>query len=153
LKHRNPPLSPPEPDPVSRPSDSTLVNGAVRILVIDDDPDLRRDYAEVLVRAGYWVDSAEDIAASWSWLDARRHGAHHYDLVITNNLPQACAPELALPAHATPKTLLVLLIPLAGHEHAGRIHLAAILPRPFDPAQLPERVRTILRHTLGANVS
>jgi DNA-binding response OmpR family regulator len=122
----------------------------VRILIIDDDPDLRRDYAEVLIRAGYWVDSAEDIAASWSWVDARRHGAHHYDLVITNNLPKAYATEQAQSAYATPKTLLVLLIPLAGHEHAGRIRLAAILPRPFDPAQLPARVATILRGSQGA---
>jgi DNA-binding response OmpR family regulator len=125
----------------------------VRILIIDDDPDLRRDYAEVLMRAGYWVDSAEDIAASWSWVDARRHGAHHYDLVITNNLPPAYAPEQALPAHCATMTLLVVLTPQAGHEHAGRIQLAAILPRPFDPAQLPARVGTILRHTLGANIS
>lgn len=133
----------------ARPSVSTRADAAERILIVDDDPDIRRDYSEVLIRAGYRVDSAEDIAASWSLVDARRHGAHYYDLVITNNLPHARDPEQTRLAPFTPKTLVVVLTPQDGRE-AERIQLAAILPRPFDPGHLPERVRTILRYTQGA---
>jgi len=40
-------------------------NPPQRILVVDDDSDLRLLYAEVLARPGYRVDAAEDGVAGW----------------------------------------------------------------------------------------
>jgi two-component system, OmpR family, response regulator len=136
----------------SRPSAGARASAAGRVLIVDDDPDIRRDYSEALIRAGYRVDSAEECEAEWRLLDATSRSTRGYDLVITNNLPQACDPEQVRPAHCAPMTLLVVLTHQAGHEHSGHIRLAAILPRPFDPAQLLERVGTILRDIQGANI-
>ncbi len=136
----------------ARPSVSTRADAAARILIVDDDPDIRRNYSEVLIRAGYRVDSAPDLAASWSLVDAWRHGAQGYNLLITNNLAQTSDPQQAIPPHFIPMTLLVVLSLQAGPEHVERIQLAAILARPFDPRRLPERVGTILHNTQGANL-
>lgn len=129
-----------------RPAAGARAQGAARVLIVDDDPGIRRDYSEALMRAGYRVDSAPDIPASRNLVDAWRYSAHFYDLVITNNLHHEREPELTRPAHFIPMTLLVVPAPPAGPEHAERIQLAAILSRPFDPRRLPERVGTILRN-------
>src|SRR5664279_4806418 len=51
-----------------------------RILVVDDEPLLRRLNTEVLVDAGYRVDTAEDGAVAWDTLQL-----NSYDLLITDN--------------------------------------------------------------------
>ena len=54
-----------------------------RILVVEDDDDIRRFNAEALTRSGYHVEAAVDGAAGWEALNAGR-----YDLLITdNNMP------------------------------------------------------------------
>jgi PleD family two-component response regulator len=52
-------------------------NSRCRILVVDDEPDIRRINAMVLHRAGYHVDTAEDGVFAWEAL-----GASRYDLMI-----------------------------------------------------------------------
>jgi len=42
-----------------------------RILVVEDEPDLRRLNAEVLESSGYEVDTAEDGIAGWNALSCR----------------------------------------------------------------------------------
>src|ERR1019366_5162871 len=61
-----------------------------RILVVDDEPDIRRINAMVLHRAGYHVDTAEDGASGWSELKPSR-----YDVLITDNtMPRVTGLEL-----------------------------------------------------------
>ena len=53
-------------------------NSPRRILVVDDDSDVRRLNTEVLIHFGYHVDAAEDGAAAWETLQLK-----NYDLIIS----------------------------------------------------------------------
>ena len=55
-------------------------NAPCRILVVDDEPDIRQINAVVLRRAGYQVDTAEDGQAGWQ---AVRHAPESYAILIT----------------------------------------------------------------------
>ena len=56
-----------------------------RILVVEDEPDIRRLNAEVLKSFGYEVDTAEDGMAGWKTLHAVRHAPESYALLITDH--------------------------------------------------------------------
>jgi DNA-binding response OmpR family regulator len=61
-----------------------------RILVVEDDGDMRRLNTEVLRRSGYQVDAAADGAAAWDAIRANR-----YQLLITDNhMPKLTGLEL-----------------------------------------------------------
>src|ERR1017187_8627132 len=71
------------------------------ILVVEDDPDIRRINAMVLHRAGYHVDTAEDGAFAWEML-----GVSDYDLMITdNNMPNLTGMDLLKKLYASRMTL------------------------------------------------
>lgn len=52
---------------------------ATRILVVDDEPDLRTLYELTLLRQGFLVDTAEDLASALECLER-----HRFDVVITD---------------------------------------------------------------------
>ena len=61
-----------------------------RILVVDDDSDIRMLYTNALAHPGCRVDTAEDGAAGWEALQV-----NHYHLLITeHNLPRLTGIEL-----------------------------------------------------------
>lgn len=65
-------------------------SGNVRILVIDDEPDLRTLYELTLLREGYQVEAAESVKDAWSALNAKT-----FDLVITDmRLPDGSGTEI-----------------------------------------------------------
>jgi two-component system response regulator PilR (NtrC family) len=62
----------------------------LRLLVVDDEPDLRTLYELTLVREGYDVDSAETLEEAWSALEK-----HRFNLVITDmRLPDGTGLDL-----------------------------------------------------------
>jgi two-component system response regulator PilR (NtrC family) len=68
---------------------NTSANSA-HILVVDDEPDLRTLYELTLLREGYQVDVAEDLASGWQALQQRR-----FDVLITDmRLPDGLGLEL-----------------------------------------------------------
>src|ERR1041385_5324755 len=76
-----------------------------RILLVDDDVDIRQTNTELLMRFGYQVDSAEDGAAGWAALRVS-----HYDLVITdNNMPKVSGLEMVDKLRAAHMPLPVIL--------------------------------------------
>ena len=65
-------------------------NPRQHILVVDDDPLIRRLNTEVLTYSGYQVDAAEDGAAAWDALQL-----NNYDLLVTDNImPKLTGVEL-----------------------------------------------------------
>jgi two-component system response regulator PilR (NtrC family) len=63
---------------------------SAHILVVDDEPDLRTLYELTLLREGYQVDVAEDLASGWQALQQRR-----FDVLITDmRLPDGSGLEL-----------------------------------------------------------
>jgi DNA-binding response OmpR family regulator len=76
-----------------------------RILVVDDDGDIRRLNTEALLRSGYAVDAAPDGAAAWQALNH-----DHYDLMITdNNMPKLTGVELLEKIRAARMALPVII--------------------------------------------
>lgn len=62
----------------------------VRILVVDDEPDLRTLYELTLLREGYSVDVAENLESAWQHLNE-----HRFDVLITDmRLPDGLGIEL-----------------------------------------------------------
>ncbi len=65
----------------------------LRLLVVDDEPDLRTLYELTLLREGYDVDSAGSVAEGWAMLQQR--GAGGYQLLITDmRLPDGSGLDL-----------------------------------------------------------
>ncbi len=58
---------------------SPTTSTSAHILVVDDEPDLRTLYELTLLREGYRVDVAENVADAWEHLQHR-----HYDVLITD---------------------------------------------------------------------
>ena len=115
-----------------------------RILVVDEDQDLRRLYAEALVRPGYQVDAAEDGAAA---LKALR--TNNYQLLITeHSLPTLTGVELVKSLRAARMPLPVIMaaarLPIQELAQNPSLQPVAVLPKPFYLSQLLETVRAVL---------
>ena len=76
-----------------------------RILVVEDDRDLRQINAMLLVHSGYAVDMAEDGVAAWEALQSNR-----YDLMVTdNNMPRLTGLELLKELRSAGMSLPVIM--------------------------------------------
>src|SRR4029077_10352056 len=76
-----------------------------RILVADDDRDIRRLNARVLEQSGYQVDTAEDGAAAWEVLQIKA-----FNLLITDNdMPKLTGVELVRKLRSARMALPVIL--------------------------------------------
>jgi DNA-binding response OmpR family regulator len=119
-----------------------------RILVVDDDSDLRLLYADALTRPGYHVVAAEDGAAAWEALQNKA-----FNLLITdNNMPRLTGVELVRKLRSARMALpVVMAAELPMHELARNpsLQLAALLPKPFYVSQLLETVRVVLHASVS----
>jgi DNA-binding response OmpR family regulator len=118
-----------------------------RILVVDEDSDLRLLYADVLALPGYHVDAAEDGTAGWEALQA-----NSYNLLITeHSLPKLTGVELVRKLRAAHMALPVVMAAgrLPVHELARNpsLQLAATLLKPFAVDTLLATVKNVLRAT------
>jgi len=115
-----------------------------RILVVDDDADLRHLVVEVLITSGYEVDDAENGARAWKALHLKP-----YDLLVTDNeMPEMTGLQLVeklrsagfeLPVIFASGRLPVDLV--TKNDHLG---LAATLPKPFTPNELTNAIKGLL---------
>jgi len=120
-----------------------------RILVVDEDHDLRRLYAEALVRPGYHVDAAEDGATA---LKALR--TNQYQLLITeHSLPTLTGVELVKTLRAARMPLPVIIaaarLPIKELARNPLLQPVAVLPKPFYLSQLLDTVRAVLYSAVG----
>jgi DNA-binding response OmpR family regulator len=125
-------------------------NASQRILVVDEDGDLRRLYAEALADLGYHVDAAEDGAAAWKALQANR-----YHLLITEHeMPSLTGVELVKMLRAARMAVPVVMAAgrLPTHELTRNpsLQLAATLSKPFGVHALLDTVKHVLRATDSA---
>jgi DNA-binding response OmpR family regulator len=119
-------------------------NSSRRILVADDDADIRHFSSKVLADSGYQVDTAEDGAAAWS---ALTH--NYYDLLITdNNMPNLSGIELLenlLLAHLDPRVILVSgAMPTKELERHPWLQIDAALVKPYTIAEFLGTVQAVL---------
>jgi DNA-binding response OmpR family regulator len=115
-----------------------------RILIADQNSDLRRLYAEALARPGCQVDAATDGAAAWEALQAT-----HYDLLITeNDMPSLSGIELVGKLRAAHMSLPVVMaaarLPTDELARNPSLQFAAMLSKPLVVAVLLDTVEQVL---------
>lgn len=117
-----------------------------RLLVVDDDVDIRTLLAEQLERAGYRVSMAADGAAMRKVLQNE-----HVDLIVLDlNLPGEDGLTLCRQLRAHSSTPVIMLT--ARGESIDRViglEMGAddYLGKPFEPRELLARIRNVLRRT------
>ena len=118
-----------------------------RILVVEDDIDIRHLNAEVLMDSGYHVDVAEDGEVAWDALQL-----NHYDLLITDNaMPKVTGIELLQKLHAARMLLPVIMatgvVPEEVYTQSIWFHPAATLLKPYTLADFLRTVKDVLHGT------
>ena len=115
-----------------------------RILVVDEDSDIRLLYTNALSYYGCQVDVVKDGAAGWEALQA-----NNYNLLITEHrLPRLTGVELVRKlraAHmAMPVVMTAVQLPMQELARDPSLQLAAMLPKPFYISELLETVTDVL---------
>lgn len=116
-----------------------------RILVAEDDRDIRRLNTELLMTSGYQVDAAEDGAAAWDLLQANR-----YDLLVTDHsMPKVTGLELVQKLYQTRRVMPVILATGASiQDQLNRtpgLQIEAVLLKPYTFGELLDLVENVLR--------
>jgi CheY-like chemotaxis protein len=119
-----------------------------RILVVDDDNDVRQLSVDLLVDSGYVVESAKDGAAGWEALKA--DGANIFDLIITDNImPRMSGIEMIEKIRDARMSLPIIMVTryLPAHAFARKPWLRpdATLERPCSNDDLLATVKKLLR--------
>jgi DNA-binding response OmpR family regulator len=119
-------------------------NPPQRILMVEDDVDIRRLNTEVLTESGYHVDAAEDGVAAWQSLNT-----DSYDLLITDNdMPMVTGMELIKKMRAEDITLPVILmsgtLPTEELRQHPWLQIQALLQKPYTLADLFRTVKEVL---------
>jgi DNA-binding response OmpR family regulator len=119
-----------------------------RILVVDQNSDLRLLYIDALTSPVCQVDVAEDGATAWDALQARR-----YHLLLTeNDTPNLTGDELIKKLRSARMVLPVVMAAerLPMHELVENLPLpfAATLWKPFALETLRDTVQSLLRSTV-----
>jgi len=119
-----------------------------RILVVEDDGNIRGYVSQALSRSGYDVDSAEDGQAAWETLER-----NCYDLMITDNhMPRVTGVELLKKMHAARIALPVIMatgtVPINEFDLYPWIQPTATLLKPYTAKELLLTVEQVLSKTL-----
>jgi DNA-binding response OmpR family regulator len=115
-----------------------------RVLVVDDEPIMRKLNTLILFDNGYHVDAVEDGAVAWDTLQLKS-----YDLLITDNtMPRVTGVELIGKVRAAGMALPVIMVTAAvpKEEFARRPWLqpAAMLLKPYAIAEFLSTVKSVL---------
>jgi two-component system cell cycle sensor histidine kinase/response regulator CckA len=121
--------------------------GHESVLLVEDDPNLRQLFQEVLSKKGFSVETAEDAESA---LQKTRSSMRNFDIVVTDIVMPGVktGAELAQDLKALNPRLKVLL--LSGYTQNSAIlrellsHGGSFLQKPFSAAQLVEKVRQVL---------
>lgn len=121
----------------------------MRALVVEDDPDIRRDLIQALGFAGFSVDAAEDGEAAWYQGDVEP-----YDVCILDlGLPRLDGLTVLRRWRAAGRTLPVLILSARDDwtEKVTGIEAGAddYLGKPFEMGELIARIRGLLRRQAG----
>jgi CheY-like chemotaxis protein len=118
-------------------------NGAT-VLVVDDDPDVRRFVVDLLADSGYAVSAADDGPSGLQALN--EHGP--FDLLLLDfAMPGMTGSEVARSARALePDQPILMMTGYLEHEAVlSELGAQPMLQKPFDPSDLLFRVSSLIR--------
>ncbi len=122
----------------------------MRLLVIEDEPELSRLLHDALARAGFAVDRAENVAATHDHLRVAQYDA----LILDLGLPDGDGLELLQALRRTGCTLPVLILTArdAPEDRVVGLDTGAddYLVKPFHMPEVISRVRALLRRPNAA---
>ena len=123
----------------------------LRILVVDDEPFICELNVEILSKAGYQVDAAEDGTAGWNALQQ-----HNYDLVITDNtMPGMTGMQMIGKMHAAGFIVPVIMasgtLSTADLPQSASFQSVAELPKPYSGQELLRVVKGVLGDPLDCH--
>lgn len=121
-----------------------MADQATRILVVDDDADLRRLLGDYLRREGFEVDTVEDGAAMDAWLATQTPDLLILDLMLPGEDGLALARRVRRDSQVP-----IVMISARGDDVDRIVGLEVgaddYLSKPFNPRELLARIRAILR--------
>jgi DNA-binding NtrC family response regulator len=128
-------------------------NPVHRILVADDESDIRQLNTEALTDSGYHVDGAEDGAVAWDILQLKR-----YHLLITDNeMPKVTGVELLKKIHAArigvPVIMATGTLPQEQFARYPWIQPVAVLLKPYTLMELLGAVKRVMHTTSDARAN
>lgn len=118
-----------------------------RVLVVDDEPHIRRLVRVTLTRAGFEVETASSVEDAITQVVARAPG-----LVITDYaMGKSTGIDLCLAMRARPETRDIPVVLVTGYSHElegtglrADHGVACVFEKPFSPSELVETVAGIL---------
>lgn len=128
------------------------MNSRARIIVCDDDPDMRDLLVDLLSRDGYEVEAAEDGIALRRIVPRFRPDIVVCDLMMPGEDGLSLTRWLRSEGHAA-----VLMLTAMGSttDRIVGLEMGAddYLAKPFEPGELRARIKAILRRTMSANLA
>jgi len=124
-----------------------------RILVVDDDPDIRHLMSEVLAGSSYHVDIAENGTRAWAALQAKR-----FDLLVTDHeMPGLTGLQLVTKLRLAGMRLPVILAsgspPFGLSIRNATTATTILLPKPFTLGELLKLVKDLLPQAAASAIS
>jgi DNA-binding response OmpR family regulator len=112
------------------------LNSSQRILVVDDDPYIRKIISSTLIQNRYQIDTARDGAEAWKALNEVS-----YSLLITDyKMPRVDGLELIRKLRSQDKSLPVIMVsgtmPVEALNRQPGLRINAMLDKPFTAAEL-----------------
>jgi DNA-binding response OmpR family regulator len=122
-----------------------------RILVVEDDSDIRQLNTEVLTQCGYYVDAVKDGAIAWNTLQLKG-----YDLLVTDNeMPRVTGVDLLKKLHAAHLAVPVIMatetLPWDEFTRYPWLQPAAVLTKPYTIDELLGKVKQVLLSATGSS--
>ncbi len=136
-------------DQAAAKPEGNRADSAHRILVVEDDCELRQLNTQVLSHHGYAVDAAEDGAAAWEALQSNR-----YNLLITDNhMPRLTGIELLKKLRSARMGLPVIMatgtVPTQEMAQNPWLEPVTTLVKPYATDQLLDTVKEVLHTVLS----
>ena len=124
----------------------------MRLLIVEDEPDLAHALAKGLRHQGYAVDAALDGVRGWELAET-----NEYDLAILDlNLPEMDGLEVCRRLRVSRPSLLILMLTARSEpeERVVGLDLGAddYMVKPFHFAELLARIRALLRRDIRVRV-